>query len=216
MQNQIMTVLMRVLFLSTIPGGIIMAAFQENPVPLTAQEVHPLAVGDTAPDGTLSMINGKNIGFRTLIAKKASVIIFYRGGWCPFCNMQMDQLVKIQPELKKLGYQVLAISPDKPEKLKESLKKHHINYTLLSDRTMEITRKFGLAYKVSQEIQGKMQSKGISLDSSTGNSLHMLPVPAAYVVDKNGIIRFVYFNADIKVRVNPEDLLSAAKKTIER
>lgn len=199
-----------------ISGAITTVATQENPVPLTAQDVHPLAVGDSAPDGILSTIRGKNVSLETLVEHKPSVIIFYRGGWCPFCNMQMDQLVKIQPELKKLGYQVLAISPDKPEKLKKSLGKHHINYTLLSDRTMEITRKFGLAYQVSQEIQGKMQNKGISLDSSTGNSLHMLPVPAAYVIDGKRLIRFVYFNADIKVRVNPDDLLNAAKKAIER
>jgi peroxiredoxin len=216
MLNQIVTGFMRVLLLSAIPGGITMAAPQENPVPLTAQEVHPLVVGDSVPDGILSTINGKNVGFKKLIAQKPSVVIFYRGAWCPFCNAQMDQLVKIQPELKKMGYQILAISPDKPQNLKESLGKHHINYTLLSDRTMEITRKFGLAYQVSQEIQGRMQSKGISLDSSTGNNLHMLPVPAAYVVDRKGIIRFVYFNADIKVRVNPDDLLNAAKKAIER
>ncbi len=197
-------------------GAKTTVATQENPVPLTAQEVHPLAVGDSAPDGILSTVGAKNVSLKTLIEHKPSVVIFYRGGWCPFCNAQMDQLVKIQPELKKLGYQMLAISPDKPQNLKESLGKHHINYTLLSDRTMEITRKFGLAYQVSQEIQGKMQNRGISLDSSTGNSLHLLPVPAAYVVDRTGIIRYVYFNADIKVRVNPDDLLNAAKKAIER
>jgi peroxiredoxin len=192
-----------------------MAAPQENPVPLTAQEVHPLAVGDSVPDGILSTITGKGVGFRKLIAQKPSVVIFYRGGWCPFCNLQMDQLVKIEPELEKIGYQVLAISPDKPQNLKESLAKHHINYTLLSDRSTEITRKFGLAYQVNKETLMKMQDRGISLDSSTGTNLHLLPVPAAYVVDQKGVIHFVYYNLDIKVRVNPDDLLNAAKKAVQ-
>lgn len=201
-----------ILFWGFVSGVIVMAASQENPVPLTAQEVHPLAVGDSVPDGILSTIKGKDVEFRKLIAQKPNVLIFYRGGWCPFCNLQMDQLVKIEPKLTEMGYQILAISPDKPQNLKESLGKHHINYTLLSDRSMEITRKFGLAYRVSQETLTKMQDRGISLDSSTGNNLHMLPVPAAYVVDQKGVIHFVYFNPDIKVRVNPDDLMNAAKK----
>jgi peroxiredoxin len=128
----------------------------------------------------------------------------------------MGQLLKIQPELQKLGYQVLAITPDKPEELEKSLEKHQINYTLLSDRSMELTHKFGLAYRVDPETLAKMKGFGVDLDASTGNHLHLLPVPAAYVVDLKGKIHFVYFNPDIKVRVNPEDLLKAAKEALKR
>jgi peroxiredoxin len=193
-------------------GTLAMAVPQNDSIPLTAQEVHPLAVGDSAPDGTLSTIKGKKVNFKKLVAKKHSVVIFYRGGWCPFCNLQMGQLVKIEPELEKMGYQILAISPDKPEKLKESLEKHHLKYTLLSDRLMEVSKKFKLAYRVSDETLLKMKNHGVDLDSNTGNNLHMLPVPAAFVIDQKGVIRFVYFNPDIKVRVNPDDLLKAAKE----
>ncbi len=212
MRNTFMTGFVKFLFLLLFPGRIVLAAPEQNPVPLTAQEVHPLAVGDSVPDGFLSTIKGKSVGFKKLIAQKPSVVIFYRGGWCPYCNLQMDQLVKIEPDLKKMGYQIIAVSLDKPQNLRESLGKHHINYTLLSDRSMDLTRKFGLAYQVSGEILTKMQARGISLDSSTGNSLHLLPVPAAFVVDQKGVIHFVYYNPDIKVRVNPAELLDAAKK----
>ena len=174
--------------------------------------MHPLGVGDSVPDGTLTTIEGKKVGLKALITQKPSVLIFYRGGWCPFCNLQMGQLVKIELDLEKMGYQVLAITPDQPEKLKESLDKHQINYTLLSDSPMEVTRKFKLAYKVSPEILAKMKGFGVDLDAATGNHLHMLPVPAAYVVDTKGHIHFVYYNPDIKVRVNPDDLLKAARE----
>jgi peroxiredoxin len=200
------------ILLSFVFGNLALAEQQNDSIPLTAQEVHPLAVEDSVPDGTLLTIKGKKANFKKLIAKKHSVVIFYRGGWCPFCNLQMGQLVKIEPELEKMGYQILAISPDKPEKLKESLAKHHINYTLLSDRSMELTKKFKLAYRVNDETLLKMKNHGADLDSNTGNNLHMLPVPAAYVVDQKGVIRFVYYNPDIKVRVNPDDLLKAAKE----
>ena len=167
-------------------GTFAVAEPQNDSIPLTAQEVHPLAVGDSAPDGTLLTIKGKEVNFKKLIAKKHCVVIFYRGGWCPFCNLQMGQLVKIEPELEKMGYHILAISPDKPEKLKESLEKHHINYTLLSDRSMELSKKFKLAYRVSDETLLKMKNYGNDLDSNTGNNLHMLPVPAAFVIDQKG------------------------------
>jgi peroxiredoxin len=198
--------------LSFVFGNLAMAEPQNDSIPLTAQEVHPLAVGDSAPEGTLLTIKGKEVNFKKLIAKKQSVVIFYRGGWCPFCNLQMGQLIKIEPELEKMGYQILAISPDKPGKLKESLEKHHINYMLLSDRSMDVSKKFKLAYRVSDETLLKMKNHGVDLDSNTGNNLHMLPVPAAFVIDQKGIVRFVYYNPDIKVRVNPDDLLKAAKE----
>jgi len=179
-----------------------------------AEDVHPLQLGDSIPDGKLKTVDGKTFRLSSEILKKPTVLIFYRGGWCPYCNLQMGQLVKIEPKLAELGYQILAISPDKPEKLKESLDKHHINYTLLSDSTMEITGKFGLAYRVSPEILSKMKQFGVDLDSATGTALHQLPVPAAYVVDQKGVIHFVYYNADIKVRVNPDELLKAAGEAI--
>jgi peroxiredoxin len=191
-----------------------LAAPAESPLPSSPEEVHPLSVGDRVPDGALMSLGGKEVSLKTLIAQKPSVLIFYRGGWCPYCNLQMGQLVKIEPELRRMGYQVLAISPDKPEELEKSLEKHRINYTLLSDRTMALTRAFGLAYRVSPEILEKMKGFGVDLDASTGNRLHLLPVPAAYVVDTKGAIHFVYFNADIKVRVNPDDLLKAAKAAL--
>jgi peroxiredoxin len=126
----------------------------------------------------------------------------------------MGQLVKVEPRLAGLGYQILAISPDQPRKLKESLAKHDINYTLLSDSSMELTRKFGLAYQLGPDILAKMQTYGVDLDGATGNHLHQLPVPAAYVVDQKGMIHFVYFNPDIKVRVNPDELLKSALEAI--
>jgi peroxiredoxin len=199
-----------VLLLGLVIG--VTSARADGPVPLSAQDVHPLGVGDSVPDGTLTTLDGGKIHLKALVSQKPTVLIFYRGGWCPYCNLQMGQLVKIEPDLEKMGYQVLAITPDQPKKLKESLDKHRINYTLLSDSPMEVTRKFKLAYRVSPEILAKMKGFGVDLEGATGNHLHMLPVPAAYVVDQKGLIHFVYYNPDIKVRVNPDDLLKAAKE----
>lgn len=179
-----------------------------------AEEVQPLKAGDSIPDGKLKSIEGKRVDLLVEILKKPTVLIFYRGGWCPYCNAQMGQLVKIEPKLVELGYQVLAISPDKPAKLKESLDKQHINYTLLSDSPMEVTKKFGLAFKVSKETLEKYKEYHIDLEGASGEHHHLLPVPAAYVIDQKGIIRYVYYNPDYKVRINPDELLKAAQEAI--
>lgn len=186
-----------------------------KPVYDKPEEVQPLSQGQSIPNGELTTLEGKKVELKTLISQKPSILIFYRGGWCPFCNLQMGQLVKIEPDLMKMGYQLLAITPDKPESLRESLEKHGINYTLLSDRTMELTRQFGLAYRLDPQTLDKMKGFGVDLEKSTGNSLHELPVPAAFVVDTHGLIHFVYYNPDIKVRVNPDELMKAAKGALK-
>lgn len=187
----------------------------QRPVYDSPQSVKPIESGQRIPDGKLETLEGKTVRLMDLVSVKPSVLIFYRGGWCPYCNLQMGQLVKIEPELMGMGYQVLAITPDKPESLKASLEKHAINYTLLSDRTMELTREFGLAYRLDGQTLEKMKGFGVDLEKSTGNSLHELPVPAAYVVDVKGTVHFVYYNPDFKVRVDPGDLIKAAKEALK-
>lgn len=201
-----------------ILGGALMTQTtnaMDKPVYDSPKDVQPLKIGEKAPGGELVTLDGKKVELGTLITQKPTIIIFYRGGWCPYCNLQMGQLVKIEPDLAKMGYQVLAITPDKPESLKTSLDKHGINYALLSDRDMKVTRRFGLAYRLDPETLSKMKGFGVDLEKSTGNSLHELPVPAAYVVDTKGLVHFVYYNADIKVRVNPDELLKAAKGALK-
>jgi peroxiredoxin len=191
-----------------------MAGSMGKPLYDNPKDVQPLGKGQSIPNGELTTLEGKKVDLQTLVSRKPSVLIFYRGGWCPYCNLQMGQLVKVEPDLRKIGYQVLAITPDKPESLRESLGKHGIHYTLLSDRKMEVTRQFGLAYRLDAQTLDKMKGFGVDLEKATGNSLHELPVPAAYVVDTRGIIHFVYYNPDIKVRVDPQELLKAAKEAL--
>jgi peroxiredoxin len=186
-----------------------------KPIYDSPESVQPLTKGQSIPDGELVTLENKRVSLKTLVSQKPTILIFYRGGWCPYCDLQMGQLMKIEPDLDKLGYQVLAITPDKPESLKASLDKHQINYTLLSDRTMKLVQAFGLAYKLDSTTLEKMKGFGVDLDGATGNSLHELPVPAAYVLDTKGMIHFVYYNTDIKVRANPDDLMTAAKEALK-
>jgi peroxiredoxin len=178
------------------------------------QSIHPLPVGGSVPDAGLKTLDGQDVRLKDLLKGKPTVLIFYRGGWCPYCNLQMEQLVKLEPKLLALGFQILAISPDKPEKLRESLEKHHLNYTLLSDKGFAVSRAFGLAYQLDLPTAEAMKKHGVDLLAATGTDKGWLPAPAAYVLDAKGTVHFVFTNPDIRVRVDGETLFHEAQKVL--
>ena len=149
------------------------------------------------------------------VSKKPTILVFYRGGWCPYCSSHLSDLYSIEKELLDLGYQIAAVSIDKPEKLKETLDKTKINYTLLSDSDAEASKAFGLAFKVADEYNNKLKDYGISLEEASGRDHHILPVPAAFVINKKGVIKYSYVNPDHTIRVDPQVLLKAAKMSLE-
>jgi peroxiredoxin len=203
------------LFLALGPLGSLPADNpKEGPVADSPDHVHPLGVGDMVPGGSLRGLDGNTVELRDLVHAKPTVLIFYRGSWCPYCNLQMEQLMKLEPRLLALGYQILAISPDKPENLKLSLEKHKLNYTLLSDSPFHVIRAFGLAYQVDPVTVEKMKEFHVDLQAASGEPHDWLPVPAAYVLDTKGTIHFSYHNVNIQVRVEPEKLYDAAKSAL--
>lgn len=178
---------------------------------VTAESVQPLKAGDSVPNVTLTNADGMDFPLSRIIKNQPTVLIFYRGGWCVYCNAQLGQLKQIEVDLQKLGYQIVAISPDKVEKIRESLKKHNLTYMLLSDSDAEAIKSFGLAFQVDDATYSKYKKDyGLDLESEAGAKHHLLPVPAAYVVDQKGKIHWVYYNPDYKVRVDAQALLKAA------
>lgn len=192
-------------------GGWASAQSADDSIPASAEQVQPLAVGASVPVLTLQTADGKAVDLRKAIAKKPTVLIFYRGGWCPFCNIHLGQLQEAHPGLIDMGYQVLAISPDRPAKLGESVEKGDLVYTLLSDSSMAAAKAFGIAFRVDDGTLEKYKGYGIDLEETSGESHHLLPVPAVFIVGKDGVVRFAYANADYKIRLQPEALLAAAK-----
>lgn len=177
----------------------------------SAQDVRPLLVGATVPSLTLVSVDGEAFDLNEAIKSQPTILIFYRGGWCPYCNLQLGQLQTVEPKLLALGYQLLAISPDRPAKLAESIDKHKLTYTLLSDHTMKAARSFGTAFRVDDATVEKYKGYGIDLEAASGQKHHLLPVPSVFIVGIDGVIKFSYANPDYKVRLAPEDLLKAAQ-----
>src|SRR5277367_3961358 len=168
-----------------------------------------LKVGDSIPDVTLRTVEDKEVRLRKLVADKPAVLVFYRGGWCPYCNIHLQSLITIKDDLTKEGVQLIAISMDQPSKLRETLQKDKLDYTLLSDSDASAVKAFGISYVVDAATLARMKSFNVNLDAATGNSDHILPHPAVFVVNTRGIIRFVHVNPNFKVRLEPAKVLVA-------
>lgn len=138
--------------------------------------------------------------------------LVFRGGWCPYCNVQLGQLKEIEKELVALGFQIVAISTDKPEILKAHAEENNFSYTVVSDAEMTAAKALGIAFKVDDETFNKYKSKfKIDLEEFSGFDHHLLPVPSVFIVDKEGVIQFSYVNPDYKTRLSSKVLLAAAK-----
>ncbi|QIZ77726.1 peroxiredoxin-like family protein [Ferrimonas lipolytica] len=179
----------------------------------SADKVSPLLNGMEVPAITVQNSDGKSLSLNQLMEKKPSLVLFYRGGWCPFCNAQLAGLQQIEAELEALGVQVLAIAPELPENLKEGEGKG--NYQLLSDHNLEATIGFGLGFTLSGPSNIAYKAKfGDRLKlSDSGNVI--LPAPAAYLVDTDGLVHFSYVNPNYKVRVHPKLIVTAAELMVQ-
>ena len=172
----------------------------------------PLKVGDAIPDVKLRTEDNKEVSLRTLASEKPTVLIFYRGGWCPFCTRHLQSLVGIEKELQAAGAQLLAISMDTPGKLKATPGRDKLGYRLLSDSDANAANAFGIAFKLDEALVKKYkESYKIDLEAAAGNDRHILPHPTVFVADTTGKIRFAYSNPDYKVRLEPTKILEAAK-----
>jgi peroxiredoxin len=182
--------------------------------PLSAEDESPahLTAGDPIPDVVLRDADGEAVKLRGRVARQPAVLIFYRGGWCPFCTKHLMELAGIQDELLKSGHQLLAISPDRPTKLRETPDREKLDYTLLSDSDMTAAEAFGIDFKMPEELVSKYKNEyEIDVEAASGETHHRLPHPAVFVVGKDGVIRFAHVNPDYKTRLDPEAILEAAR-----
>jgi peroxiredoxin len=187
-------------------------ADQVERVASSAQDAKPIKVGTYSPDAALRDLDGNDVTLHSIIAGKPTVLIFYRGSWCPYCNLHLSDLVIVEQDLRALGYQIVAISPDRPDELDKMTKADRLNYRLLSDSQAEAMKKFGVAYQVDDiTVSNYKQKFNVDLERSSGRTHHILPVPAVFILDREGKVVFVHDDPDYKVRMKGFEVLSAAK-----
>lgn len=189
--------------------SLVAALAAAAPLAPTAAAARPLGVGAKAPDASVRTVDGAEVALRPTLAGRPTVLIFYRGSWCPYCNRHLAALGEAEAQLLALGYQILAVSPDTAEGLRQATEKNRLNYRLLSDRAMHAAAAYGLAFRVPEKTAQSYTSKGVPLAPLEGGG-YWLPVPAVFLIDREGTIRFVHSDPDITKRLATADLLAAA------
>lgn len=177
----------------------------QTELPKTATDISPLLIGEIIPNLTLKSVDGNDVNLSEVFSKKRTILVFYRGGWCPYCNLQLAALGQSEKELLDLGYQIIAISPDSPKMLKVTDEKEKLNYLLLSDSKGELTTAVGIAFEAPKKY-GAMLS-----EHSNGLNNSFLPVPALFILNEKGEIQFEHITPDYKHRISTELLIAAAK-----
>lgn len=170
-----------------------------------------LNVGDKMPAFELPDAHGQMVSSDELLADGALVIVFYRGAWCPYCNLYLHALQEYVPEFESLGASMVAISGEPPDRSLEVEQKDSLTYPVLSDTALIASRKFGIVYEVPQVIQKVMTERGFDMKKYYGTDKAELPLSATYVVDKNGEIIYGFLDPDYKLRAEPADIIAALK-----
>ncbi|WP_371194772.1 peroxiredoxin-like family protein [Glaciecola sp. SC05] len=176
-----------------------------------AEDVTPLLNGSTVPNVMVKTADGSPVSLPALLMQKPSVIVFYRGGWCPYCSRQLAELKDIEQELVAEGYQIIAISPETPEKLQSQKLQTEFAAQLISDADLHAIRNFGIGFYVPNDTRNlykeRMQIELIADNTDRA----VLPAPAIFITDTSGTVLFSYVNPDFKTRPSAALVLSAAR-----
>ena len=168
------------------------------------------------PNVELRTPSGEAESLDAIIAGKPTVLIFYRGGWCPYCNTPLKELNDIESNLSELGYQIIAISPDAPEQLAATVDKTEVAYQLYSDSKLAASDAFGITFTLDQKTLDKYKKYKIDLGvASGGDNVDRLPVPAVFILTSEGKISFQYVSPDYRSRIPGKLLLTAAQTSLD-
>jgi peroxiredoxin len=200
--------------LAALPGTV-HTDDQRREIHPDASQVQPLLPGMRAPAFEVRDAGSMAVRFDPQHMAKPLVLTFFRGGWCPYCNLHLAELRKAEAELKDMEFDIWFISIDQPELLYESLNQPDIAYQVLSDAKLDATRAFGLAFRVSDDVVAKYLQHGIDLEAASGEGHHVLPVPSTFIIGTDGLIHFQYSNPDYTVRLHPDLLLAAARAYVD-
>jgi peroxiredoxin len=167
-----------------------------------------LKVGDTAPLFKTTDFAGNKLELSELLQKGKVIVLFYRGAWCPYCNRYMSELQKNATKFAEKGVSVIAITPETNEYVAEMIDKTKTSFSVVYDQDRSLMTQFDVLYKMDEKMQEKFKDYKIDIDKRNGADDHVLPVPATYIIGKNGKIDFVHFDPNFKVRANIEDILA--------
>ena len=174
--------------------------------------VEGMKIGEFAPGFALAGAAGQEVSLLAEVAKGPVVLVFYRGGWCPFCNMQLRAYERVLPRIRALGASLVAISPQRPDHTLSQREKEQLTFGVASDPDGRVAERYRILYEVPEALQRVLQEFGGSLAEYNGTDRWLLPVPAVFVVDRHGVIRFAHVDPDFMRRAEPERVLQALQE----
>lgn len=163
------------------------------------------------PDFKLPDANGLSRDLKTFLADGPLVISFYRGAWCPYCNLEINALQKRLPEITAAGAQLVAISPQTPDKSADQVSNLTLGFEVLSDIDNKLARKCGLVFTLPESLRPIYSAWEIDIPDHNGNDSFELPIPATYIIDTNGKIRYVFADMDYTKRAEPDIIIEQLK-----
>lgn len=169
-----------------------------------------LPVGSKAPDAALQDVTGATVKLADLYARGPVFLVFYRGGWCPFCNAQLHSLTEARADFAKRGVTLAAISVDVPGESAKTQAKTGAPFPMLSDPKLVAHGAFQIVHQTSEQERQALAGYGIDLRASSGESHGSFATPAIFYVDRGGVIRFAHVDEDYKTRPSPAQLLAIA------
>ena len=171
-----------------------------------------IAIGQPAPDFTLSDAYGNKLNLKQTLKKGPVILVFYRGAWCPFCNLHLHTLKKRMPEFKKYNAQLITITPQKPDKSAAQIKEKDLPFKVLSDLDSQVMKDYRLYFELEPQLVSIYKRVGLDVEAYNGKGRNVLPVPGTFVIDQQGIVRAMQAETDYKKRMEPNDIIEVLKK----
>ena len=171
-------------------------------------ENRALGSGDSVPDFELPNQHGEPRRLRDYLAESPLVLNIYRGGWCPYCNMEMKALHDVQPEIEARGARLIGMSPETPDRAMSTAERNGMTIDILSDAGNKVAEQMGLVFSLPEALRSIYEKFGIDLPAYNGDDSFRLPVPATYIIGQNGVIVYGFVNADYTLRLEPRDILA--------
>jgi len=169
-----------------------------------------LQAGDRMPSFELTHANGQTVSSEALLAQGPIILTWYRGGWCPYCNLALRAYQQLLPEYQEAGAQFVALTPEVPDSSMSTQEKNELAFYVLSDVKLEVAKQFHVAYTLPEVVQEQFQGR-LDIPAYNGNETWELPLAVSYVIDQEGIIRYAYLTDDYRKRAEPAELLVQVK-----
>jgi len=169
-----------------------------------------LNVGDIAPNFKLNNALSEPVELYQYLKKGKVILTWYRGGWCPYCNLTLHELQNKLPEFEANGANLIALTPELPDKSLSTSEKHALKFEVLSDIGNKIGKKYGIVFKLTSDVANSY-NKAFGLNEHNGDKSNELPLPATYIIDEDGKIVYAFLDADYRNRAEPGELIEFLK-----